>query len=267
MKVLLSPDFNEKIPALDADTVSAISQFVLSAENLDRNEFVSKNIKTISNLDGEVYNAKINSSQIYFTIGNDEQGDYLLLLDVATIKPISSKGESFFTVNNPKTNRAFDPRYNSSINPKLNSSINPKFNSSINPKFNSSINPKFNSSINPRFNSSINPSFNTSINPKFNSSINPKLNSSLNPRKNRSYGGPYLYGIDLNQQAYLVRANNKVEILYDPDGAFYGFLVDANGSVKVEYNKDNVWTGYCVKANDKVWLRYSVDNEWQGLFV
>ncbi|MFP6798888.1 MAG: hypothetical protein VCA39_07215 [Pseudomonas sp.] len=252
MKVLASPDFNTKVPTLNTETISSLSALISSAEQYEKNDFILKNSDSMSLLDGDIYSAKINSSRLYFTIGADEQGDYLLLLDIAALQTTPSvRGDSFFTTNNPKTNSVFNPKLNSAINPKLNSAINPKINSAINPKLNSAINPKLNSAINP----------------KLNSAINPKLNPSLNPRLNRSYGGPYLYDTNLNQKAYSVRANNKVEILFTSGGDIYGFLVTANDRVKVEFDTGNTWAGYYVKANEKVWLKYSLDNEWLGLLV
>ncbi|WP_156480530.1 hypothetical protein [Aquipseudomonas alcaligenes] len=268
MKVLASPDFNAKVPALNTETISSLSAFISSAEQYEKNDFILKNVNSMSLLDGDIYSAKINSSRLYFTIGADEQGDYLLLLDIAALQTAPSvKSSAFFTTNNPKTNSSLNPKLNSAINPKLNSAINPKLNSAINPKLNSAINPKLNSAINPKLNSAINPKLNSAINPKLNSAINPKLNSSLNPRLNRSYGGPYLYDANLNQEAYSVRANNKIEILFNSGGDFYGFLVSANDRVKIEFDTGNTWTGYYVKANEKVWLRYSLNNEWLGLLV
>ena len=244
MKVLVSPEFNTKVPTLNKEAISSLSALISSAEQYDKNDFILNNSASMSLLDGDIYSAKINSSRLYFTIGTDEQGDYLLLLDIAALQTSpSARSNSFFTTNNPKTNSAFNPKLNSAINPKLNSAINPKLNSAINPKLNSAINPKLNSAI------------------------NPKLNSSLNPRLNRSYGGPYLYDNSLNQNAYSVRANSKVEILFNSGGDIYRFLVAASDRVKVEFDTENTWTGYYVKANEKVWLKYSLDNEWLGLLV
>jgi len=268
MKVLVSPEFNTKVPTLNKEAISSLSALISSAEQYDKNDFILNNSASMSLLDGDIYSAKINSSRLYFTIGTDEQGDYLLLLDIAALQTSpSARSNSFFTTNNPKTNSAFNPKLNSAINPKLNSAINPKLNSAINPKLNSAINPKLNSAINPKLNSAINPKLNSAINPKLNSAINPKLNSSLNPRLNRSYGGPYLYDNSLNQNAYSVRANSKVEILFNSGGDIYRFLVVASDRVKVEFDTENTWTGYYVKANEKVWLKYSLDNEWLGLLV
>lgn len=267
MKVLVSPDFNTKVSSLDSEVIRKLSKLISSAEKSSKDDFVLSNSHIISLLDGEIYNARIDSSRVYFTLGEDDRGDYLLLLDIAALKSTpSSSGNGFFTTNNPKTNSSLNPKLNSSINPRLNSSINPRLNSSINPSLNSSINPKLNSSINPRLNSSINPRLNSSINPRLNSSINPRLNSSLNPKLNRSYGGPYLYDINLNQEAYIVRASG-IELLFDFNGEFIRFLVPAKDNVQIEFDKDNEWVGFYVKANEKVWLRYSSNNEWVGLLI
>ena len=267
MKVLVSPDFNTKVSSLNSDALRSLSVFVSGAEQSSKNEFLSHNNHKLSLLGDDIYIAKIDSSRVYFTLGEDDQGSFLLLLDISTIQNIpSTGGGGFFTTKNPKTNSALNPSLNSSINPRLNSSINPKLNSSINPKLNSSINPRLNSSINPRLNSSINPRLNSSINPRLNSSINPRLNSSLNPRLNRSYGGPYLYDVNLNQEAYIVRASN-VDLLFNLNGEFIKLLVSANDLVKIEFDQNNEWTGFYVKANEDVWLRFLANNSWAGILV
>lgn len=267
MKVLVSPDFNSKVTSLDNAAKHSLSTLVSSAETSSRDDFIQDNSHNLSLLGGDIYNARIDSSRVYFTLGEDEQGDYLLLLDVSAIQSTpTTSGNSFFTTNNPRSNSSLNPRLNSSINPRLNSAINPRLNSAINPRLNSAINPKLNSAINPRLNSAINPRLNSAINPRLNSAINPRLNSSLNPRLNRSYGGPYLYDTNLNQEAYIVGANN-VELLFDLKGEFIRILVMANDNVKVEFDTNNDWIGFYVKANDNVWLRYSNDNDWVGLLV
>ena len=251
MKVLVSPDFNTKVSSLNSDALRSLSVFVSGAEQSSKNEFLSHNNHKLSLLGDDIYIAKIDSSRVYFTLGEDDQGSFLLLLDISTIQNIpSTGGGGFFTTKNPKTNSALNPSLNSSINPRLNSSINPKLNSSINPKLNSSINPRLNSSINPRLNSS----------------INPRLNSSLNPRLNRSYGGPYLYDVNLNQEAYIVRASN-VDLLFNLNGEFIKLLVSANDLVKIEFDQNNEWTGFYVKANEDVWLRFLANNSWAGILV
>jgi hypothetical protein len=268
MKILVSPEFNTKVSALDANGIKGISNFISIVESLEANELLSSSALKIIALEGGIYYSELPSGRVFFTLGKDGEEDYLLLMDVTSIRSsANSRGNGFFAPNNPRTNSSLNPKYNSSINPKFNSSINPRFNSSINPKFNSSINPKFNSSINPKFNSSINMRFNTSINPRFNSSINPKMNSSLNPKLNRSYGGPYLYDLDLNQTAFLVKANSSVDLVFSPELDLQRFLVFANEKVKIEFDTDSSWVGYYVEANEKVWLRYSSESDWIGLLV
>ena len=268
MKVLVSPEFNIKLAALPPDEIRILSMFITEAEKANKSDFLLLHRHGLSLLGNDIYNAKIGSGRLYFTIGKDEQGDYLLLLDIASIQSTPTvQTNNFFTPNNPKTNSSLNPKLNSSINPKLNSLINPKLNSLINPKLNSLINPKLNSLINPKLNSLINPKLNSLINPKLNSSINPKLNTSLNPRFNRSYGGPYLYDLNLNQEAYIVKANDRVDLIFSSNAELRSILVSARKNVKVEFDQNNNFVGYFVRANEQVWLKYSISNEWQGLLI
>ncbi|SFN61065.1 hypothetical protein [Marinobacter pelagius] len=268
MKVLVSPEFSAKLSSLNVDEIRHLSAFITDAENTEKSDFLSSNRYGLTLLGNDIYNANIDSARLYFTINEDKDGDYVLLLDVSSTHSLPTrKVGGFFSSNNPKTNSSINPNINSSINPRINSSINPRINSSINPRINSSINPRINSSLNPRINSSINPKINSSINPRINSSINPKLNTSLNPRFNRSYGGPYLYNTKLSQEAFVVKANEKVDLIFGPDSELISILVSANDQIKTEFNLNNEWIGYFVKASDQVWLRYDQNNEWVGFLV
>ncbi|PSL94850.1 hypothetical protein [Pseudomonas sp. R9.37] len=268
MKVLVSPDFSQKLATLSKDALGKLSAFVSEAENTDMTAFISSENYNIAILEEDVYSAKFDTDagRIFFTIGTDWGDEFLLLLDVASMSQ-PAKATTFFASNNPRTNNAYNPKLNPTINPRLNSLINPKTNSSINPKLNSTLNPKLNSAINPKLNSALNYKLNSAINPRLNSAINPRLNSSLNPRINKSYGGPYLYDVELRQLAYVVRVSDKVDILFEAAGDFCGLIISASDNVKIEFDKENSWAGFYVKANEKVWLRFSLNNEWEGLLV
>lgn len=267
MKVLISPDFNQKIAAIDKNHIAALAAFISRAEDASLSDLLTSN-EFVSLIQEGVYCAKLENLRVFFTAASNADDEIMVLMDVASIGSKKTlQAQEFFTSKNPRTNSVFNPRLNSSINPKLNSSINPKLNSSINPKLNSSINPRLNSAINPRLNSSLNYRLNASINPKMNSSINPRVNTSLNPRINRGYGGPYLYNIALEQIGYIVKADEKVDLLYRMDCEFDGLLVLANDKVKIAFDRDSQWIGHFVKANDDVWLRFSLDNEWGGMLI
>lgn len=267
MRFLVTPEFNAKLAALSPGDLQHVAAFVKAVgAAADKAQLLEANAFETSLLGESIYTSKLGQTRIYFTFGNDPEDEYVLLLDATTKQPIKLSGQLFAT-KDPRTNSALNPALNSSINPNLNSSLNPRFNSSINPAFNSTINPRFNSSINPRFNSSLNPRFNSSINPRFNSSLNPRFNTSINPRMNLAFGGPYLYNAKLAQEGYIVRANDKVDLVFDLSGEHVGELVRANDKVRVQFNADNEWEGYVVRANDDVALRYNVNGDWIGLVV
>jgi len=267
MTVYPTPEFTKKVVALPEQFRREVKRFIDFISSSRKDELLKSQMHfQTERLAENLYQIRLRDMRIFFSFGGtNEEG--LLLLDLNTHSATPSAQKTFFAVNDPRVNSAFNPKYNSSINPNYNSSINPRFNSSINPRFNSSINPQFNSSINPHFNSSINPQFNSSINPRFNSSINPRFNSSINPRYNASFGGPFVYSPDLDQQGFLVRANDSVSLKFDEAGEFAGTLIKANDQVMVEFDKDQKWMGYFVQANELVQLRFNAEGEWSGLVV
>ena len=260
MRYLVSPEFTAKFAALAPTDIDRIARFLKLIETSDRQELINSNAAGITLLGDSVYLAKLGSTRLYLTFSQDNEGEYLLLLD-ATVEFSQDQGgaQTLFAVNNPRTNTA--------LNPKFNTAINPKFNTAINPKFNTAINPKFNTAINPRFNTAINPRFNTAINPRFNSSLNPRFNSSINPRLNRAFGGPYLYSLELEQKGYLVRANDLVDLLFDAKGNHIGQLVRTDQQVQAEFDEKGVWVGYMVRANASVALQFTVEGNWSGMLI
>ena len=267
MRFLVAPEFSAKLTALTPAALQHVSAFVKAVGAAsDKAQLLKAGMFDTTMLGESIYISKAPQITIYFTFGNDSEGEYVLLLDATTAQPSGRRGQ-LFAIKDPRKNSRVNPAFNTSLNPSVNSSLNPVFNSSINPIFNSSINPTFNSSINPVFNSSINPQFNSSINPRLNTTLNPRFNTAINPRMNPAFGGPYLYSRDLVQEGYLVRANDKVELLFDLSGEHIGELVRANEKVRAQFNANNKWVGYFVRANDEVALRYDVNGNWTGLLV
>ena len=234
MRYLVSPEFSAKLVALSPGDIQHISAFLQTVGTSDKTQLLEASGQKSSLLGKGVYVSKVGEMRLYFTFGGDADGEYVLLLDATTKQAKITSRELFATKN---------------------------------PKMNSALNPRFNTAINPRFNTSLNPRFNTSINPKFNTSLNPRFNTSINPRMNYAFGGPYLYGADLQQEGYLVRVNDEVELLFDLSSNHVGELVRVNENVRVQFDADNDWNGYLVRANDDVTLRYDLDGEWVGLVV
>jgi hypothetical protein len=234
MRFLVSPEFSAKLAALSASDIQHVANFLEAVGVADEDQLLEGKTFPVSLLEEGVYVSRLGKSRIYFTFGTETEGEYVLLLDATTEQPTMASQQLFATRN---------PRTNSSLNPKLNSSINPQFNASLNPKSNASINPQFNASLNPKF------------------------NASINPRMNRAFGGPYCYSTDLAQEAYIVRANDNIELVFNLLGEHVGQLVRVNEQIKVQFTANNDWVGYFVRANEYVLLRFSVDGNWIGLVV
>lgn len=266
MRFFASPQFSAKLSPLSAPDRNRVADFVRRIGASQKQDLLRDNVERVKLLEGEIYVANLGSVSVYFTFGNDNQEEYVLLLD-ATAQQAHRGAAAFFAVKDPRKNSALNPMLNSSLNPKLNTRLNPRLNSAINPRLNSQINPRLNSSINPRLNSSINYRLNASINPTLNPSLNPRFNSSINPRVNSAYGGPYLYSTSLIQDGYIVRVSDVLELIFDVSGHHSGQLVAANELVQVQFDLSNDWTGYTVRATEDVRLRYGQSGDWIGIIV
>ncbi len=257
MRYLGTPTFTEKLKALASDprTLTQVSGLLQRVEAAEKSELLSSAALTL--LANEIYVLRSGEIRVFCSFGTDVEGEYLLLLDIAEAGHAPSR--AFRTIKDPRTNSVYNPRTNSSINPRVNSSLNPRINTSLNPRINSSLNPRINSSLNPRINSS--------INPRINSSINPRINSSLNPRINRSFGGPFLYSLDLNQEGFLIRANDTVSLFFDGALSFTGFGVKNGIGGYTLFDSTNEWIGQLVPDKQGGFLRFDTNNDWVGIVV
>ncbi len=266
MKLLVSPEFSAKLSALSPSDVQQVAAFLQTVAANDKTALLEGKSHQAKLLGDGVYVLKIGQMRLYFTFGNDTEGEYVLILD-ATTEQAKTGSRELFATKNPKTNTALNPAFNTTINPKYNTTLNPRYNTTINPKYNTTLNPRYNTTINPKYNTTLNPRYNTTINPRYNTRLNPRYNTSINPQMNCAFGGPYLYGADLQQEAYLVRANDNVELVFDLSGNHLGQLVRVNDNVRAQFNANNEWEGYIVRANNDVSLRYDADGDWIGLVV
>jgi hypothetical protein len=267
MRFLVAPQFTSKLKALSLADTQTVGDFLRAVENAEgQSELLKISNLSIALVADNIYTAKFGSTRLYFTMGKDAGGEYVLLLDVTAQYP-ETQSRGLFAAKDPRLTAALNPSLNTAISPIFNSGLNPMFNSSINPTFNTSLNPTFNTSINPIFNTSLNPVFNASINPTFNTSLNPRFNSFINPTLNRAFGGPYLYAVNLKQEGYLVRANDDVSLVFDLAGNHIGELVRATDNIRVQFDANNQWNGYVVRANDDVSLRFEVGGTWRGVVV
>jgi hypothetical protein len=272
MRYFPTDEFSKKLTELNTNSIRSVSMVIHYIEMSDKATIYNNSSKyPMSSLGKDIYTIKFDKIHIYFTTGCDKEGDYLLLLDITIEHKILNleikNPQRFFAINDPKKNPNLNPKSNYSINPKFNYSLNPKSNYSINPKSNYSINPKSNYSINPKSNYSINPKSNYSINPKSNYSINPKSNYSINPLSNMSFGGPFIYSINLDQQGYIIRANETVDLIFSMSAEFIGIGVKLDSGFVNLFDVDNEWIGYLVPTKTDVKLKFSIDGDWNGLVV
>jgi hypothetical protein len=267
MRTLTSNVVNQKVEALSREAKSHLSSIIAFFEGNSKDRVSqSSSSPVVMKLVGEIFVARILETQVYFSFGSDSNGEYLLILDVTEARkhPIAP---NFFAVKNPRVNSLLNPQFNAQINPQFNAQINPQFNAQINPQFNAQINPQFNAQINPQFNAQINPQFNAQINPQFNAQINPQFNAQINPRFNSAYGGPFLYSLSLDQEGFLVRANDEVSIIFDKAGGYSGFTVQHDKGIVLTFDINNRWTGYFVPSGQDPLIRFDISGKWIGIVV
>ena len=244
MRYFVTKEFNEKIAALNAEQLTELSFLLKRIESSDKDSLLSQASSNVQSLSNDIYVMKVKKSRMFFSVGEDNDGEYILLLDYSFISASYGRPDQAFAAKNPRTNMYLNPRSNMSINPRSNMSINPRSNMSINYRSNMSINPRSNMSLNPR------------------------SNMSINPRSNVSFGGPFLYSLDLDQKGFLVRANEKVTLLFDMSSEFIGVAVKHDSGVVLLFDTDNNWTGFLVPTSkEELFLHFDTDNNWLGLVV
>ncbi len=248
MKVLAAPEVNVKAGALSAKAKEALQSIISYFETSSMDEvFKSSDVMKITS---EIFVIKRGELKVFFNSTLTGSERCVFILDLVDNGPAVNTSAFFATK---------DPRRDTSLNPSRNSAINPRYNSSLNPRYNSAINPRYNSAINPRYNSA--------INPRYNSAINPRYNSAINPRYNKTYGGPFLYSVDMAQEGYLVKANESVVIVFDLKGDQLGYAASGPNDILFFYTVDGEWTGYAVSSGQEPMLRFNTDGEWIGIIV
>jgi mRNA-degrading endonuclease RelE of RelBE toxin-antitoxin system len=228
MKVLAAQAFNQKFSSIaDERFRSKLLTFIDSVEKMSD---VSQIVKLSSVGLDNIYVYRIEDYRLFFSIEKDNNSnDYLLLVDFIT------KGLRVRSISNNKNK---------------------------NPRFNNRINPRFNNSINPRFNNRINPRFNNSINPRFNNSINPRFNNSINPRINASFDGFIVYDLDLNQQEFIVQANENVILFYNMQLNNTRFGIKHSSQGYVIFDLNNNWIGHLESDSQNGYNEFNNNNDW-----
>jgi hypothetical protein len=268
MKFLVTPTFTEKLSSLASDGLPAIAAIVDFIKSVDKSALArGRSDVQVRMLDGSILTLKHGHYRIYASIGGDENEEYLLLLDVGVeqVQPMSKT--DFFATKDPRRNPSLDPNRNMTIDPRRNMMIDPRRNMMIDPKRNMMIDPNRNMMIDPRRNMMIDPNRNMMIDPRRNMMIDPNRNMMIDPRRNRYYGGPYLYDTRLNQEGFVVRANEKISLLFDPSARFTGFVVATDSGNENVFEIRGGWVGFLVPTQSGVRLRFGTNGEWVGIVV
>lgn len=261
MRYISTPMFSEKVQSLTPARQAQLSALLGRVEEGSKADILTSGVASL--LQDDMYLLRSGDTRVFGTIGEDAEGEFLLLLDLAERSSSHLLPRQFRTSRNPRTNSTLNPRANTALNPRVNSALNPRVNSSLNPRVNTSLNPRVNSSLNPRVNSALNYRVNSSINPRVNASLNPRVNSALNPRVNRAFGGPFVYDLDLNETGFVVRANADVMLIFDKSSELAAIAIRSAKGYAL-FDTDNEWVGQLIDAGEGRYLRFDVDNEWTG---
>ena len=271
MRVIVAPEFSEKLANMSPDTLVRVKDAFDLVENSTKDELVTDPRMIPLTIGQELFALRAGDSRVFLSFGSDQEGDFVLVFDLAARETgrsvVGDPAQRLHPKRNPKFDQTVNPKFNSQINPRFNSNINPRFNSNINPKFNSTINPRFNSTINPRFNSSLNPRFNSNINPKFNSSLNPKFNWSLNPFQNAGLQTQFVYDVDASAVAFIVIANDLVRLVFDTKATWTSYAVSHPREGFVVFSPDGDWVEHWESNGGEGWNRFDLENEWIGFVL
>ena len=268
MRYIVAPEFSSKLSTLTPDGITAISAIVKYIESNTKEAILGGEAGIeVRDLGKQIYNIKYLDYRMYITFGSDEEGEYILLLDMAQETTKTASHRQYFSVKDPRSNTMLNPNSNMTIDPRRNMTIDPSRNMTIDPNRNMMIDPRRNMMIDPNRNMMIDPHRNMMIDPRRNMMIDPNRNTMIDPRRNRFYGGPYSYSTDLNQTGFLVRANEKVTLFFDMSANFieFGVVTDQGNTNIFDINRS--WVGFLVNTDKEVQLRFDTRNRWLGFIV
>lgn len=229
MKLLVTPGFTEKLASIPKEGLAAISLIVSFVKEAEKNT-LADGAKgfEVRQLSSEIWSIRAGNYRAYGSIGTDEEGEYFLLLDISVEDVGTSTQSSFFAAKDPRTNPSLNPHKNMAIDPRRNMAIDPRRNMMI----------------------------------------DPNRNMMIDPRRNRSYGGPFVYDQRLNQEGFVVRANDEVSLVFESQRAkFTGFIVQNGSNGANMFDPTGRWIGFFVSAGDDVLLKFDPSGQWTGLVV
>ncbi|MBK7646968.1 MAG: hypothetical protein IPJ12_07395 [Betaproteobacteria bacterium] len=269
MKLLLTPGFTEKLASLQKEDLAAIYSIVQLVQETEKSKLESgADGIEFRQLSDDIWSMRVGNSRVYGSFASDDDGEYCLLLDISIEANRSTTPSNFFAAKDPRKNSSLNPNTNMTIDPRRNMTIDPRRNMTIDPNRNMTIDPRRNMTIDPRRNMTIDPNRNMTIDPRRNMMIDPNRNMMIDPRRNISYGGPFVYDQQLIQEGFVVRANDKVSLIFDSRAAkFSCFVVSHIANGANIFDPTGQWIGFLVSANNDVSLRFDTSGNWTGLIV
>ena len=247
MRYLVTPTFSEKVTSAGKQVLSSAAFAMSYFEESTKQELLDKALL----LDGDpnIYALRDKNFRVLFTLGVDDEGDYALLLDLIVHGDTDTP--------NPWATR----------NPTLNMMLDPHRNMMIDPRRNMMIDPRRNMMIDPRRNMTIDPRQNMMIDPSRNMGIDPKRNWQIDPHRNTAWSGPLLYNISNKQVGFVIRANEKVALLFDSNSNFESSIISAGEKNLNLFGRDGGWTSFMVRNGADGYNQFDLNGQWIGFLV
>ena len=236
MRFLVTPTFTQKLGSFSGRDLAEISFVVNVIKVVDRSSLTNRvSGLEVRFLDSSILTIKRGRFRIYASFGSDSDGEYLLLLDIGLEGAERIERTDFFAAKDPRKNPLLDPNKNMTIDPRRNMTIDPNRN--------------------------------MTIDPRRNMTIDPNRNMTIDPRRNRFYGGPYLYGVSLEQEGFVVRADDRVTLIFDTSARFTSFIVFSESGFGNVFDLSSCWIGFLVPTQSDSILRFDTSGQWLGIIV
>jgi hypothetical protein len=264
MRYLVTPAFSEKVTSIGGETLAAARKAMARVEGASKEQILSA-AQPVTDMDPAIYTLPNGNSPIFLTFGSDHEGDYALILDIT----VHGAAKAFQPVpsEDPRKNPIIDPFRNMLIDPTRNMLIDPNRNMLVDPFRNMLIDPSRNMMIDPARNMMIDLRRNMTIDPARNFSLDPKRNWLINPNRNSAWAGPYLYDLKRDVAGFVIRANEKVALLFNPDGSLASSVIQAGEKNFNLFSRDGNWTGFFVHNGAQGFNRFDGQKRWDAFLV
>ncbi|PBB98370.1 hypothetical protein [Mesorhizobium sp. WSM3862] len=268
MRFVVTPEFTTKLTQVSPSGLRELGAVIELIETREKSDIlVGSDGVRVRTLSERFITFEVGEYTVFTSLESDQQGEYLLLLDLSSEESEAGQATGFPTANDPRRNMMLDPNKNVSIDPRRNMLVDPNRNMMIDPNRNMMIDPNRNMMIDPNRNMMIDPNRNMMIDPNRNMSIDPRRNMMIDPRRNRYYGGPFVYDTKLNQEGFLVRANDEVSLIFDMSGKFAKFIVKNGSDGANVFDTKRKWVEFLIKPEAELFLRFGLNRRWLGIVV